>query len=55
MRALILLFAVFALAVIALYWTEQAKPGRWDEQAGPHAQKISNRRGSLPRRRGDAA
>ena len=55
MRALVLLFAVFALAIIALYWNEQTKPGRWDEQAEPHPRKISNPRSSLPRRRGDAA
>jgi hypothetical protein len=54
MRALILLFAVFVLAIIALYWNEQAKPGRWDEQGKPTPKKISNRRGSLSRR-GDAA
>jgi len=54
MHALVLLFAVFALAIIALYWNEQTKPGRSDEQAKPRPQKMSNPRGNWPRR-GDAA
>jgi hypothetical protein len=54
MRALVLVFAVFALAIIALYWNEQTKPGHWDEEATPRPRKILNPRSNLPRR-GDAA
>jgi len=55
MRALFLLTAVFALAIIALYWNDQAKPGRWDEEENELSlRKVQNPR-STGRRKGHAA